>query len=55
MESVYGNQEELNESLDYQEDLAETINTIEEEDVDQTQQNNESQPLAYEGTEYSFL
>ena len=55
MESVYGNQEELNESLDYQEDLAETINTIEEEDVEQTQQNNDYQPLAYEGTEYSFL
>tara|TARA_Y100000991_G_C21974481_1_gene351373 strand:+ start:441 stop:1199 length:759 start_codon:yes stop_codon:yes gene_type:complete len=55
MESVYGNQEELNESLDYQEDLAETINTIEEEDVEQTQQNNDYQPLAYEGNEYSFV
>ena len=54
MESIYGNMEELNESLDYQEDLAETINTIEEENVN-VPENNELQPLAYEGTEFSYL
>ena len=67
MESINGENEINNESLDYEEDLAETVNTIDEDRYDEERyqeethqeserkSNNYSQPEAYEGNEYSYI
>jgi len=59
MESINGPNGEMNESLDYEEDLAETVNTIEEQKeetpVIKHNVDNTNQPSAYEGGEFSYL
>ena len=60
MESINGQSDEINASLDYEEDLAETVNTIDEEQPENVEPNlapssNVVQPEAYEGNEYSYI
>lgn len=62
MENIYGNttvmEGHTEENLEYEEDLAETINTVEEakeKQVREVQNSNKYEPLAYEGTEFSYL
>jgi len=67
IENINGQVDEINGSLDYEEDLAETINTIDEENVEHVEEiegeevkkvlpnNNGLQPGAYEGTEFSYI
>jgi hypothetical protein len=46
------------ENLEYEEDLAETINTVEEakeKQIREVKNHDKYEPLAYEGTEFSFL
>ena len=61
MESLNGhvsnNVGNTEENLEYEEDLAETINTVEEakHETRQEAQKNNFEPLAYEGGEFSYL
>ena len=59
MESINGQSDEINASLDYEEDLAETVNTIDEEQPESVENlapsSNVVQPEAYEGNEYSYI